>query len=192
MVVCMKQKLELYLWLAGVNLFISTFTFGGGYVVVPMVRKYFVQKRKLFAEEELIEMAAVAQSSPGAIAVNMVSLAGYRSGGVLGMLLSCICALAPPLVILTVVSVCYLEVTENPLIAAALKGMQAGAAALIVDFVVDMTVLIMKERSGMSNVLILTAFLVSFFTDINVIFVLLGSCMVCILRVYVRGRTVCR
>lgn len=188
----MKQKLELYLWLAGVNLFISTFTFGGGYVVVPMVRKYFVQKRKLFAEEELIEMAAVAQSSPGAIAVNMVSLAGYRSGGLLGMLLSCVCALVPPLVILTVVSVCYLEVTENPLIAAALKGMQAGAAALIVDFVVDMTALIMKERSGMSNALILTAFLVSFFTDINVIFVLLGSCMICILRVYVKGRTVCR
>lgn len=192
MVVGMKQKLELYLWLAGVNLFISTFTFGGGYVVVPMVRKYFVQKRKLFAEEELIEMAAVAQSSPGAIAVNMVSLAGYRSGGLLGMLLSCVCALVPPLVILTVVSVCYLEVTENPLIAAALKGMQAGAAALIVDFVVDMTALIMKERSGMSNALILTAFLVSFFTDINVIFVLLGSCMICILRVYVKGRTVCR
>lgn len=192
MVVGMKQKLELYLWLAGVNLFISTFTFGGGYVVVPMVRKYFVQKRKLFAEEELIEMAAVAQSSPGAIAVNMVSLAGYRSGGLLGMLLSCVCALVPPLVILAVVSVCYLEVTENPLIAAALKGMQAGAAALIVDFVVDMTALIMKERSGMSNALILTAFLVSFFTDINVIFVLLGSCMICILRVYVKGRTVCR
>lgn len=192
MVVGMKQKLELYLWLAGVNLFISTFTFGGGYVVVPMVRKYFVQKRKLFAEEELIEMAAVAQSSPGAIAVNMVSLAGYRSGGLLGMLLSCVCALVPPLVILTVVSVCYLEVTENPLVAAALKGMQAGAAALIVDFVVDMTALIMKERSGMSNALILTAFLVSFFTDINVIFVLLGSCMICILRVYVKGRTVCR
>lgn len=192
MVVCMKQKLELYLWLAGVNLFISTFTFGGGYVVVPMVRKYFVQKRKLFAEEELIEMAAVAQSSPGAIAVNMVSLAGYRSGGLLGMFLSCVCALVPPLVILTVVSVCYLEVTENPLIAAALKGMQAGAAALIVDFVVDMTALIMKERSRMSNALILTAFLVSFFTDINVIFVLLGSCMICILRVYVKGRTVCR
>lgn len=192
MVVCMKQKLELYLWLAGVNLFISTFTFGGGYVVVPMVRKYFVQKRKLFAEEELIEMAAVAQSSPGAIAVNMVSLAGYRSGGLLGMFLSCVCALVPPLVILTVVSVCYLEVTENPLIAAALKGMQAGTAALIVDFVVDMTALIMKERSGMSNALILTAFLVSFFTDINVIFVLLGSCMICILRVYVKGRTVCR
>lgn len=55
----MREKIRLYGWLALVNLFISAFTFGGGYVVVPMVRKYFVQKRHLFAEEDLLEMAAL-------------------------------------------------------------------------------------------------------------------------------------
>ena len=71
----MKQKksLSLYLWLFKVNFFISAFTFGGGYVVIPMIRKYFVTEKHLFSEDELMDMAAIAQSSPGAIAINLVS-----------------------------------------------------------------------------------------------------------------------
>ena len=53
------------IWLFGVNLYISTFTFGGGYIVIPMIRKIFVQQKQLFTESELLEMAAIAQSSPG-------------------------------------------------------------------------------------------------------------------------------
>ena len=56
----MRRDVRFYLWLAGVNLFLSAFTFGGGYVVVPMVRTYFVEGKKLLKEEELLEMAAVA------------------------------------------------------------------------------------------------------------------------------------
>ena len=59
------KSLKFYLWLCSVNLFISAFTFGGGYVVVPMVRKYYVEQKHVFSNEELMEMAAVAQSSPG-------------------------------------------------------------------------------------------------------------------------------
>lgn len=81
----MKKRIKLYFWLFGVNLFISTFTFGGGYVVVPMIRKYYVEKKALFSEEELLELAAVAQSSPGAIAVNLSALAGYRTAVLPGL-----------------------------------------------------------------------------------------------------------
>ena len=93
----------------------------------------------MFSEEELMEMAAIAQSTPGAIAVNMASLAGYRTAGKIGMLISCVCAVIPPVLILSVVSVCYTAVISNEVVAAVLKGMQAGVAALIVDFIVDMT-----------------------------------------------------
>lgn len=121
----MREKIRLYGWLALVNLFISAFTFGGGYVVVPMVRKYFVQKRHLFAEEDLLEMAAIAQSTPGAIAVNLVALAGWRVAGATGLILSCICAIVPPLGILGVISACYAAFVSNQTVAAVLKGMQA-------------------------------------------------------------------
>ena len=74
----LKTQKAAYGWLFAVNLFISAFTFGGGYVVVPMVRRYFVEKKQYFSQEELMQMAAVAQSTPGAIAINLSALAGYR------------------------------------------------------------------------------------------------------------------
>lgn len=186
----MKEKMNLYLWLIKINLFISTFTFGGGYVVVPMVRKYFTLKKNLFTENELMEMAAIAQSTPGAIAVNLVSLAGYRVAGKIGAVLSCICAVIPPLLILSVVSVCYSSVISNTIISAVLKGMQAGVAALIVDFIVDMTTMILKEHSKILNLLVLLSFTISFFSNINVMIVLLGSCFICMIQVWIKKRSV--
>lgn len=184
----MREKIGFYLWLAGVNLFISAFTFGGGYVVVPMVRKYFTEKRKLFTEDELMEMAAVAQSTPGAIAVNLVSLAGYRTAGKAGLLTSAVCAVLPSLIILSVISMCYSTFIANRAIAAILRGMQAGAAALIVDFTVDMAGRISKEHSPILNGLAICAFAIGFFTGVNVIFVLSGSCFICIAHVWWTGR----
>ena len=89
-----KGKKRLYLWLLGIHMFISAFTFGGGYVVVPMIRKYFVLQKKMFGEEELAEMAAVSQSAPGAIAVN---LGGHRIPGGWGVRgdYQCICICVP-------------------------------------------------------------------------------------------------
>ena len=185
----MKHKLNLYPWLAGANLFISAFTFGGGYVVVPIVRDMFVRKKKLFSEEELTEMAAIAQSTPGAIAINMVALSGYRTAGTAGLVISCISAVIPPLIILSAVSYFYTAVISNPLMIAVLKGMQAGVAALIVDFAVNMAAMIAKERSRLLNLLIIISFVLSFFTGINVAAVLIGSCVICILQVYLKRRT---
>ena len=89
------SKPHLYFWLFSINLFISAFTFGGGYVVVPMIRKYFVEQKKLFDEDELMNMAAVAQSVPGAIAINLSALAGYRCAGTAGVLISCLASILP-------------------------------------------------------------------------------------------------
>ena len=71
----------IYLWLIAVNIYISMFAFGGGYVVVPLVRRSFVEKKKIFTEDELMEMSAVAQSSPGAIAVNLAALSRRERQG---------------------------------------------------------------------------------------------------------------
>ena len=75
------EKVKKCLWLFWINLFIGAFTFGGGYIVVPMINKYFVWKKRLFSKEELLSMAAIAQSTPGAIAVNLSALAGHRRHG---------------------------------------------------------------------------------------------------------------
>ena len=127
-----KEKLKQYLWLLGINLFISAFTFGGGYVVVPMIRQYFVLKKGYFSEEELMDMAAVAQSTPGAIAVNLSALAGYRTAGMAGAVISCVAAVLPPLIILGTISAFYHIFISNAVLAAVLKGMEAGVAAVMV------------------------------------------------------------
>lgn len=177
-----NKKWKFYLWLAGINLFISAFTFGGGYIVVPMLRKYYVCQKKLFSEDDLLNMAAVANSTPGAIAINLTALAGYKAAGCIGILISCIAAILPPLIILSVISGWYSAFAANPVINAMLKGMQAGVAAVIVDLVIDMTIAVTKERSVLLNLMIPSVFAANFFFHANIILILILCCGLCVLR----------
>ena len=171
----------------GVNLFISAFTFGGGYIVVPMVRRYFVQKKRCFTEEDLV---AIAQSSPGAIAINLSALAGYQVAGLGGVLVSCVAAILPPLLILGAVSAFYRVFIANAVVAAVLKGMEAGVAALIVDLIVDMCAIIVKEKSAFLTAMIPVAFLANFFFQIGAVYILLACCLLCIARAVWKRRGV--
>ncbi|QQK08585.1 chromate transporter [Miniphocaeibacter halophilus] len=174
----MKKNLKLYLWLLYVNLFISSFTFGGGYVVVPMIKKYFVEDKNLISEDELMEMAAIAQSSPGSIAVNLSILAGKKVAGVPGIIITLISCIIPPVIILGLISKWYVAFSNNIYINAALKGMQACVIALIIDLVIDMYKSIIKENSRLLKILAPLSFVASAFFNINVILVLVSSCLV--------------
>lgn len=182
----MKKK-EL-LWLFGVNVFISSFTFGGGYVVVPMIRQYFVEKKNYFTEEELMGMAAIAQSSPGAIAINLAVLAGYRVAKFKGAFLSCVASILPSLIILSIISAFYTMFISNPVVSSVLKGMQAGVAALIVVLVIDMCQMIIKEKSLFLTALIPLSFVGNFIFNLNVALILSVSCLLCIGKVYLEKR----
>ncbi|MDO4268396.1 MAG: chromate transporter [Eubacteriales bacterium] len=184
----LKTDRKTYLWLLGVNLFISAFTFGGGYVVVPMVRRFFVWKKRFFTEDDLMNMAAVAQSTPGAIAINLSALAGYRVAGLAGLVISCIAAVTPPLVILGAVSAFYSAFISNTVAAAVLKGMEAGVAAIMVDLIIDMCAMILKERSAFLSLMIPAAFAANFILHINVALILIVCCGLCIARVFWRRR----
>lgn len=140
------KNLKQYLWLFKTNFIISAFTFGGGYVVIPMIKKYFVTEKKQFSEQELINMASIAQSSPGAIAINLSVLAGYRTAGFTGSVISCIASVLPPFLILSVLSNYYQMVQDNLIIAAILKGMQAGVCAFMIEVVWDMGRALQKEK----------------------------------------------
>ena len=184
----MRNKYKTLLWLTGVNLFISAFTFGGGYVVVPMIRKHFVDRRRLFTEKELMGMAAVAQSTPGAIAINLSTLAGLKVAGLTGAIVSCVAALVPPLLVLSLVSMFYTAFISSSAVAAVLKGMQAGVAAIIVDLVVDMCSMIVKQRVWYLTALIPLSFAANYILGVNVALVLAISCVICIGKVFVDTR----
>lgn len=171
------EKVKKCLWLFWINLFIGAFTFGGGYIVVPMINKYFVWKKRLFSKEELLSMAAIAQSTPGAIAVNLSALAGHRAAGMAGVAASCLGAVIPPLIILSLISVWYDAFSSNTAVEAVLRGMQAGVAALIVDIVVDMWQMILRRKSALLNALVPGAFLASFVFRFNIAVILAVSCL---------------
>lgn len=171
------------IWLFGMNLFISAFTFGGGYVVVPMIRKYYVEGKKLFTEEELMDMAAVAQSTPGAIAINLSALAGYRTAGFAGAAVSSVAAILPPILILSIISGYYTAFSTNPAVAAVLRGMQAGVAALIVDLVIDMTRMIVRERMAFFTLMVPASFIAASVFHISAALILTFCCFLCLIRV---------
>lgn len=182
----MKKK-RILPWLFGMNCYISSFTFGGGYVVIPMIRKAFVERKGLFTEEELLDMAAVAQSSPGAIAINLSALVGNRVAGALGGAVAALGAVTPPLIILSLVAVTYHAFVDNRMIAAAMKGMEAAVAALMLDLVVDMSRAVFKRRSFFLSFLIPASFIAAFVLQCNVGLVLVGCAGVAALKALCGG-----
>ena len=183
-----KKSLSLYLWLFKVNFFISAFTFGGGYVVIPMIRKYFVTEKHLFSEDELMDMAAIAQSSPGAIAINLAVLAGFRSAGFSGAVLCGVSSVLPPFLILSVISTCYQVFRDLPVVAAVLKGMEAAGGALIVDVVCVLGAAVLKEKRPFFASLMPAAFAGSFLLGINVMVILLICVAACLVYYYLSAK----
>ena len=136
----------------------------------------------------MLNMIAIAQSSPGPIAVNTAIMVGYKIAGVLGAALSTIGTVFPPLIILTVVSFFYQEFRDNMYISAMLKGMQAGVSAVIVDVVIGLSGNVIKKKEIFSIIMMITAFIAVFFFKVNVMIVILASGLIGMLMFLYRTR----
>lgn len=95
-------------------LYISAFTFGGGFVIVSLMQKKFVDQLHWLEEEEMLDMTALAQASPGAIAVNAAILVGRKVAGGAGMAVAVLGTILPPMVVLSVISLAYQAFASNP------------------------------------------------------------------------------
>ena len=137
---------------------ISAFTFGGGYVIIPLMRKRFVEELGWISEQEMLDMIAIAQSSPGPIAVNASILIGYRLAGIAGAFCTILGTVLPPLAIITAVSVFYEAFRSSRIAGALMLGMQAGVAAVILDVVLNMAAGVVKLRKALPILVMLGAF----------------------------------
>ncbi len=167
----LKKLLRLFLSM----LYISAFTFGGGFVISSFMKKKFVDELHWIEEEEMLDLIAIAQSSPGAIAVNCAVLVGWRVGGFAGMLAAVIGTVIPPVLIIVIVSLFYNAFSENRYIALLLRGMQAGVAAVIADVCFDLGGKVVKSRSVFHIAVMLLAFAAVFFFKVNVIIIIAVS-----------------
>lgn len=173
-------------------LYISSFTFGGGFVIATFMKKKFVDDLHWIDEQEMLDITAMAQSSPGAIAVNAAILVGWQVEGLPGMVVSVLGTIIPPMVILSVISLFYAAFAANTYVAFVLKGMQAGVAAVILDVVCNLGGKVLKTRSPIHIGLMLAAFIASFVYDINVIFIILAAALFGIVRALLLTRKDCR
>jgi chromate transporter len=170
----MKKNWKIYWTLFSSTFSLSAFTFGGGYVIVPLMKKRFVDNLKWIDEEEMLNLIAISQSSPGVIAVNASILIGYRMAGISGAIITVFGTVLPPLIILTIISFFYSAFIENKVVGALLKGMQAGVAAVITDVVISMGGKVIKEKQIFSIIMMAGAFLATFAFDVNVAFIILA------------------
>lgn len=167
------MKNKLYLKLFASTFYLSSFTFGGGFVIIPLMKKKFVDELHWLEEEEMLNLIAIAQSSPGAVAVNASIIVGFRIAGVPGALLAILGTVLPPLIILSIVSLFYTAFRSNAVVGVVLKGMQAGVAAVIADVVISMGGKVLKEKSLVSILIMAGAFAATFFLKINLIYIIL-------------------
>ncbi|MEG2001966.1 MAG: chromate transporter [Clostridia bacterium] len=170
----MDTKKHIYWKLFCATFYLSAFTFGGGFVIIPLMKKKFVDDLHWIEEEEMLNLVAIAQSSPGAVAVNASILVGFRVAGVFGAVVSIFGTVLPPLVIISIISLFYTAFRDNVVVNAVLKGMQAGVAAVIADVVINLGKNVVKEKSIVSTLVMAGAFVATFFFKINVMYIILA------------------
>ncbi len=152
---------------------LSACTFGGGFVIVPLMRKRFVEELGWIDEQEMLDMTAIAQSSPGAIAVNASILVGYHVAGIPGALLTVLGTVIPPLIIISIISLFYQAFRDNAIVNLVMAGMICGVAAVIFDVVIDMVKAIVQKKQLLPVFVLLGAFIAVRFFAINFILVIL-------------------
>lgn len=166
-----------------VNSFIiSACTFGGGFVIVTLMKRKYVDELHWLDEQEMLDYTALAQASPGAIAVNAAVLVGWKIGGLAGMLLSAIGTILPPMLVLTAISYFYAAFAANRFVALALRGMQAGVAAVIFDVVLSLGGQLFRGERAFNAVLLAAAFGLSFFAGVNVVYLILAAAAIGTIR----------
>lgn len=178
----MKHNGKTLLKLFVTTLYISTFTFGGGFVIVNFMKRKFVDELHWIDEQEMLDITAMAQSAPGAIAVNAAILVGWKVQGFLGMLTAVLGTILPPMVILCIISFFYEKFATNRYVALVLQGMQAGVAAIILDVAVSLGSTVLRSKEWVHYVVLAVSFLAAFVLGVNVVYIILAALAVGILK----------
>lgn len=152
---------------------LSAFTFGGGFVIVSLMKKKFVEELQWLAEEEMLDITAIAQSSPGPIPINASVILGYRMHGIWGSLVAIIGTALPPMIIISVISYFYVQFRSNRMIAIALQVMRAGVAAVIFDVVINLAQNVCKTKRALYILLMAGAFVAAIIFDISAMLIIL-------------------
>ncbi len=167
----MKKIIDLFLTF----LKIGAFTFGGGYAMIPLIQKEIAHKKKWITDEDILEIVAIAESTPGPIAINAATFVGYRYAGFMGALAATLGVVIPSFLIILIISYVLNEFESFKGVQYAFNGIRAGVLALVVKALYSMY----KQcpKNAVSYIVIGASFILAAFFNVNVLIVIIFCAM---------------
>jgi chromate transporter len=151
---------------------IGAFTFGGGYAMIPLIQKEMAENKKWITDDDILEIIAIAESTPGPIAINSATFVGYRVCGFWGSFFATLGVVLPSFIIILIISYLLDGFGDMPVVKYAFNGIRAGVLALLFKALWSMY---KKCPKGIVSYIIMAAsFVLTAFLDIPVLFVLIG------------------
>ncbi len=152
---------------------IGAFTFGGGYAMIPIIHREVVETHKWISDDDMLDLLAIAESTPGPIAINSATFIGFRQAGLLGSILATLGVVLPSFVIISLISLFYIRFKEIPWVFYAFEGIKSAVIVLMVSAVLKLS----KHSKPTLLTIGLTggSFLCSAILDIDVILILIAA-----------------
>ncbi|NLY30712.1 MAG: chromate transporter [Firmicutes bacterium] len=155
---------------------VGAFTFGGGLAMLPLFEREVIEKKGWIKQEDILDIYAISQSLPGVIAVNASTFIGYRLAGVPGAVAAIAGVMTPSLLVIIAIASAFIHFRENYYVAKAFRGVRAAVAALI--FLAAYRIGKATLKDAFNWILAVIAFLITFLSDIHVIYVILAGALV--------------
>ena len=168
-----QSKLKIALKLFLIFFKIGAFTFGGGYAMIPIIQKEIAEKRKWVTDGDILDIVTIAESTPGAIAINTSTFVGYKIAGFWGAVLATFGAVLPSFLIITVISYLLRNFSSYRGVRYAFFGIRAGIIGLMIKSLVSMYKQLPK--GVLVYIFMAAAFILVTFTNVNVIYILIGA-----------------
>ena len=151
---------------------IGAFTFGGGYAMIPLIQKEAVENHKWITDEDILEIIAIAESTPGPIAINSATFVGYRTCGVLGSVCATLGVVLPSFVTIFSISFVLRQFQELKAVQYAFAGIRAGVLALLCKALWGMYT--KNQKNWVSYIVMAGSFVLTALLDVSVLPVLVG------------------
>ena len=183
----MKSRIKTWLSLLLTFMKIGGFTFGGGYAMIPLIQRETVENKKWITDEDILEVVAIAESTPGPIAINAATFIGYKVGGFFGAFFATLGVVIPSFAIILLISYALREFQEYRAVRYAFEGIRAGVLALIIKALFGMY---KKCKKGLwAYIIMALAFVLSAFLDVPVYFIIIGSAAIgLVTSLFAKGR----
>ena len=168
----MKETLRKALILFITFFKIGAFTFGGGYAMIPLIQKEVVENKKWITDDDILEIIAIAESTPGPIAINSATFVGFRVCGFWGSFFATLGVVLPSFIIILIISFVLNEFQHITAVQYAFNGIRAGVLALLMKAI--WTMYKKCPKGIVSYIVMAAAFIITAFFDISALYVIIG------------------